>query len=86
LKLSLLLLESYFLGRFDDVAIPQGKVEVKQFEGWCSERVIEVYYFHELCRKGTACSRWNLFRISGFFFSFPAEADMTDLRLDGCAF
>jgi hypothetical protein len=37
LKLSLFFLESDLLGRFDNVAFPQAKVLVEQFEGRCSQ-------------------------------------------------
>jgi hypothetical protein len=33
------------------------------------------YYFHELRRKGTACSHWDLFSISGVFI--PCRGDIT---------
>lgn len=60
------MLESPFLGSFGDVAFPQAKVQVEQFEGWCSERFILAQKFHELRRKGTGCAHWDLCSISDF--------------------
>jgi hypothetical protein len=42
MSLSLLFLESYLLGRLDDVAFPWAKVHLEQFEGWCSQGVVVV--------------------------------------------
>ena len=48
LKLSLLFLKSYLLGRFNDVAFPHAQIQVEKVEGWYGEDGVVAYDLREL--------------------------------------